>query len=54
MTAAVEGDEELAVGTDFDEAAGFDELAIELLGLGLLESFQLTGEPAVAAVGDDR
>ena len=37
VTAAVEGDEELAVGTDFDEAAGFDELAIELLGLGLLE-----------------
>ena len=54
VAAAVEGDEEPTAGSDFDLAAGFDELAVELLRLGLLEALELTSQPAVATVGDHR
>src|SRR6266478_1709130 len=54
VTAAVKGNEEPAAGSDLNQAAGFDELAVKLLRLGLLEAFQLMGEPAVTAVGDHR
>src|SRR6266850_8566501 len=42
------------VGVDLNSAGGFHELAVEFLGLGLVKAVQLVGQPAVAAVGDDR
>ena len=51
--AAVEVDDETA-RLDFDAAAGFDELAIEVLRLGLAEAVEFFGQPAVAAIGDNR
>src|SRR5271170_2232222 len=53
MSAAVEMDEQTS-RFDLDAAAGFDELAVEVLRLGLGEAVQLLGQPAVAAIGDDR
>src|SRR3989304_6834233 len=52
VAAAVEQDSQDAMRHDLDLAAGLDELAGQLLGLGLLEAFEPASEPPVATVGD--
>lgn len=52
MAAAVEVDGDLFRG-HFDVAGSFDELSVEIFGLGLGEAFELAGQPPVAAMGND-
>ncbi len=54
MATAVEQDSESTTRHDFDLTAGFDEFAGDLFWLGVIESFELAGEPSVATVGDHR
>jgi len=52
VAAAIEVDGDLFRG-HFDVAGSFDELAVEVFGLGLGETFELARQPTVAAMGDD-
>src|SRR5262245_4722943 len=52
VAAAVEVDGDLFRG-HFDVAGSFDELSVEVFGLGLGEAFELVGQPPVAAMGND-
>jgi hypothetical protein len=52
VAAAIEVDGDLFRG-HFDVAGSFDELSVEVFGLGLGEAFELAGEPTVAAMGND-
>src|SRR5712691_5700463 len=42
-----------AVSVHFEQATGFHKLAIELFGLRFVEPMQLSGQPPIAAVGQD-
>ena len=53
VTTAVKGNEEPAARSDLNQAAGFDELAVEVLRLGLGKAMQLLCQPAVTAISDN-
>jgi len=53
VAAAIEGDKESAVRSHFNSAACLDELVVQQFRFRILESLQLPGQPAVAAVGDN-
>ena len=42
-----------AVSVHFEQATGFHKLAIELFGLRFVEPMQPSGQPPIAAVGQD-
>ena len=54
MAAAIKRDPQDTIRHHFDLAARLNELSRQLLGLGVIESFELACEPPVATVGDHR